>query len=35
VRQLTRQFEEGYEKKTRNNASIFACRPAGGAKVIK
>jgi galactokinase len=35
VKQITRKIEEGYEQKTRHNATIFACRPAGGARVLK
>lgn len=35
VKRITRKIEENYEKETRQNATIFSSRPAGGAKVLK
>lgn len=35
VKHVTRKFEEAYERKTRNHASLFASRPAGGARVLR
>jgi galactokinase len=32
---VTRRMEEGYERKTDNQPSIFSCRPAGGAQVLR
>jgi galactokinase len=35
VHYVTHIFEENYERKTRNQASIFSSRPGAGARVIK
>jgi galactokinase len=35
VKRIKRKFEEDYEKATRQHATIFSSRPAGGAKVLK
>jgi galactokinase len=34
VKRITRLIEEAYEKKTGNLSTIFASRPAGGARVL-
>ena len=35
VSQITRQMSIGYERKTKNQATIFPSRPAAGARVLK
>jgi galactokinase len=35
AKQIARKIEENYEKETRQNATIFSSRPAGGARLLK
>jgi galactokinase len=35
VKHIMRLIEEGYERKTRNQVTIFSSRPAAGSRVLK
>jgi galactokinase len=35
VHSVTRKFADAYERKTRNQVTIFSTRPAGGARILK